>query len=318
MISGEDPGDVPLPTGPVAVSVGVFDGVHRGHQAVFEALRKEAATLGAGSVVVTLHPHPLQVLRPDTAPPLLTTREERVRLIAHHARTGVIVFPFDRATAALSPAEFLERLLGPGSRLVSLVVGYDFRMGKDRAQGFEELRATGDREGWRVVRVVPTLEDGQPISSSRIRHLVASGRVTEAAGLLGHPYGMLGRGVGGRGVGRTLNFPTANVDVGDETKLWPKLGVYAVRVRILDEREGPVRPGVANLGVRPTFGEGKPVLEVHLPGWEGDLEGRALGLEIVERIRDERRFPDPDALAARISEDVARALEILEERGRGF
>jgi riboflavin kinase/FMN adenylyltransferase len=300
--------------GPLAVSVGVFDGVHRGHRAVFEALAREAEDRGARSLVVTLDPHPLEILRPEAAPPLLTTPAERARLLSEWATGAVLVYPFDRETAALGPTEFLRRLVPPGARLASLVVGYDFRMGRGRSGGFEELKEQGDREGWRVVRVEPTRGNGEPVSSSRIRALVAEGRLGEAERLLGHPYGLQGRVVPGRGVGRTLSFPTANVDVGDERKLLPRFGVYAVRLRMLDGGSGELRPGVANIGIRPTFGDGEPTVEVHLPGWEGDLTGTTVCLEVVERIRDERPFPDPEALAARIAEDVERARKILRER----
>jgi len=297
-------------TGPVAVSVGVFDGVHRGHRAVFEALRAEAEAASATSVVVTLDPHPLAVLRPEAAPPLLTTAEERIRLIAEARPDAVLVHRFDRETAGLTPGAFLGRLVPPGATLAALVAGWDFRMGKDRSGGFEELTRLGEERGFRVTRVGPTLEDGEPISSSRIRVLIEEGRLGEAAALLGHPYVVDGTVVPGRGIGRTLEFPTANVDVADERKLLPGFGVYAVLVRILD---GPDRPrtGVMNRGVRPTFGAGEPVLEVHLPGFDGDLVGRRLSLSIVERIREERKFAGPEDLAARIGEDVEEARRIL-------
>ena len=296
--------------GPLAVSVGVFDGVHRGHRAVFDALHREALAEGASSLVVTLDPHPLEVLRPDALPPVLTTAEERVHLLERVGPDAVLVYPFDRETAGLAPAAFLERLVPKRARLCALVEGWDFRMGKDRSGGIEELRAVGQELGFRVVRVPPTLAGGEPISSSRIRAQIEKGRVREAAELLGHPYLVEGTVVSGRGVGRTLEFPTANVDVGNERKLLPGFGVYAVLVRILDCGDAP-RPGVMNYGVRPTFGAGNPVVEVHLPDFCGELRGRRLLLEIVERIREERAFAGPEDLAARIGEDVEEARKIL-------
>jgi riboflavin kinase/FMN adenylyltransferase len=300
---------------PLAISLGVFDGVHRGHAAVFAALRREADALRAAGVIVTLNPHPLEVVRPEIAPRLLTTPEERVRLLETHAPDAVVVCPFDRETADLAPLSFLERLVPNGGRLAALVVGHDFRMGKDRAAGYEKLRKAGRQRGFRVVRVDPVRENGGPISSSRIRRLVEGGRLTEAEELLGHPYGLQGRVVPGRGVGRTLSFPTANVDVGDDRKLLPRFGVYAVRVRTLsEEATGDPWPGVSNIGVRPTFGKSDPVVEVHLPDFTGELTGLVLGVEFVERIRDEETFPNPRALAKRISADVERAREILRDR----
>jgi riboflavin kinase/FMN adenylyltransferase len=298
--------------GPCALCIGVFDGVHRGHAAMIAALRREAEGAGAASLVVTLHPNPSEVLRPDAAPPVLTSPAERVELLARHAPDAVFVYPFDRATAALAPEAFLESARPPEGTLAVLVVGYDFRMGRGRAAGYEELRAIGAARGFRVARVGP--EGGEePISSTRIRSLIAEGRVAEANELLGHRYLVRGTVVRGRGVGRTLDFPTANVDVGETRKLLPRLGVYAVLVRIAGE-PGPPRAGVMNRGVRPTFGGTDPTLEVHLPGYRGDLVGLEIGVEIVERIRDERAFDGPEALAARIEEDVREARKILENR----
>jgi riboflavin kinase/FMN adenylyltransferase len=194
--------------------------------------------------------------------------------------------------------------------LAVLVIGYDFRMGRDREAGFEELSRLGEEEGFRVVRAEPAILDGDPISSTRIRSLVREGRVRKAAELLGHRYLIQGEVVRGRGVGRTLDYPTANVDARERKKLLPMPGVYACLVRI--QGESGLRPGVVNIGTRPTFGGGGVTVEAHLPGFEGDLTGRALGIELVDRIRDERRFPGPEELKARIAEDVLEARRILE------
>lgn len=303
--------------GPTAVSVGVFDGAHRGHREVFRALAETAKKRGARSVVVTLDPHPATVLKPGVEVPLLTTPDERAMLIGEAAEPdAVLIHPFDRTVAALPPARFLRGLLPPGAHLDALVVGYDFRMGKDRAGDFEELARIGEADGFEVRRVPARELGGAPVSSTRIRGLVREGRMAEAAEALGHPYLILGRVVAGRGIGRTLDFPTANVDVGDKRKLLPEFGVYAVRVRILDDSgPGPQRrDGVMNVGVRPTFGPSAPTLEVHLPGFSGELQGSRLAVETVERIRPEREFADARALAERIAEDVVEARKILRDR----
>lgn len=310
-------------TGPVVISVGVFDGVHRGHRAVFAALAREAERQGEGGtparrIIVTLDPHPVVVLRPNATVPLLTTPRERAWLVAgENPPDAFLIRAFDRSVAALPPAEFLRGLVPPGCRLAGLVVGYDFRMGKDRSGGFEELSAMGAQEGFSVVRVDPAEVEGAPVSSTRIRALVAAGSMPEATELLTRPYLMIGTVVAGRGVGRTLDFPTANVDVGDERKLLPEFGVYAVRVRILEDGHfvpGKPLPGVLNRGVRPTFGLSVPVVEVHLPGFEGDLLGRELAVEVVERIRSEERFSSPEELARRIAVDVEEARNLLRKR----
>ena len=310
MIVGRRGADLRDLEGPFALTVGVFDGVHRGHRAIIDALREEARKSKARSVVATLDPHPLAVLRPAMAPPMLTTPEERCELLRASGVDAALVFPFDRQTASFEPMEFVEKLLPPRADLAALVIGYDFRMGRGRAAGYEELTREGEARGFRVLQVSP--EGGEaPISSTRIRALVEEGRVSEAAELLGHRYLIQGEVIPGRGIGRTLEFPTANVDVGNGSKLLPKFGVYAVLARIVGD-EGPLRAGVMNLGTRPTFGGTEPALEVHLLDFEGDLRGQTLAVDLVERIREEKRFDGPEALAARIGEDVAEARKILE------
>ncbi|MBZ0267793.1 riboflavin biosynthesis protein RibF [bacterium] len=316
MIDGRTPAELGALEGPLAVSVGVFDGVHRGHRAVFRELRRAASEAGARCLVITLDPHPIEVVRPGTKVSLLTTPRERVLLAAESgedAPDAFLTHRFAPEVAALPPLEFLRGALPAGCRLDELVIGYDFRMGKDRSGGFEELRRTGRREGFRVTRVGPAEVDGAPVSSTRIRSLVEDGRVREATRLLGHPYLVVGKVVQGRGVGRELDFPTANVDGEDGRKLLPGFGVYAVRVRIQGAGEDRL-DGVANCGVRPTFGGGDPVLEVHLPGFRGDLTGRVLAVEVIGRIRDEQAFPSREALAERIGRDVEEARKILQER----
>jgi riboflavin kinase/FMN adenylyltransferase len=301
-------------SGPVALSLGVFDGVHRGHQAVLELLRAEAGRRRASPLVASLDPHPLAVLRPEKAPQLLTPPAERRRLLERFAPGRAVIWPFDQATAALSAEEFLGQLLPPQASLAVLVVGHDFRMGRDRSGGFEELTALGKARGFDVARASQVFVRGEPVSSSRIRDLVTEGNVKEAAELLGHRYSLEGPVVRGRGIGRTLDFPTANADVEDKRKVLPKFGVYAVLVRIVTSGafEAP-RPGVMNVGVRPTFGGGDPSVEVHLPDFEGDLLGKRLFIELVDRIREERSFDGPASLAARIEEDVRLARRILDD-----
>ena len=314
MIVAADARELDTLRGDLAVSIGVFDGVHRGHQAVLETLHREAAEMHARTLVVTLDPHPVEVLRPGSGPPLLTTPAERCGLFEKFGGSpdAVLVQRFDRSIAALTAEEFLRRVAPGGARLRLLVVGHDFRMGRDRSGGPEELAELGSRAGFRVVRVSASFDDGSPVSSSRIRSLVAEGGVQEAADLLGHPYRIEGVVVRGRGIGRTLDFPTANVDIPDVRKLLPAHGVYAVRVGLPGERAS--RPGVMNLGVRPTFGEGGAAkLEVHLPGFDGDLVGSQVGVDLIARIREERRFSGPDALAAAIAADVREARKILRD-----
>jgi riboflavin kinase/FMN adenylyltransferase len=296
---------------PLAMTPGVFDGCHLGHRAVLGLLLREAAKLDAAPVFVTFDPHPLEILRPDDAPSLLTTREERIHLLAQSSPAAILVHAFHRETAALTPVEFLRAIVPPSSHLALLVVGYDFRMGRDRSGGFEELLELGRERGFRVLRAEPVVLNGEPVSSTRIRALVQEGQVRAAAELLGHRYLIQGKVVRGRGIGRTLDYPTANVDVPDGRKLLPLPGVYAVLATVLEEEEA-LRPGVMNIGTRPTFGLTEMKIEVHFPGFEGDLTGRTLRIELVDRIRDEKRFPGPEELRQRIALDVEVARKILQ------
>ncbi|MDP7031547.1 MAG: riboflavin biosynthesis protein RibF [Gemmatimonadota bacterium] len=297
-------------SGPLAVALGVFDGVHRGHRAVLAALRDGAREARAASMVVTFDPHPLEVLRPDAAPMLLTTVEERLALLGECAVDAAFVYPFDPTVAGLSPGEFLARLVPPGAELRLLVAGHDFRMGKDRTGGTRELRAEGERRGFRVVEIPATMEGDRSISSSWVRALLTKGRVREATELLGHRYTLEGTVGRGRGMGRKLQFPTANVDTKDRRKLLPLHGVYAAFVSL--KGEDP-RNAVVNIGTRPTFGDSpEVVVEAHIPGFSRDLSGAWAGLALVERIRDERRFASPEALSAQISADVEVTKKVLE------
>ncbi len=311
MIVGAHGPDLGSVQGPLAVTIGVFDGCHRGHHVVFDLLKKEARTDGAFSLVVTFDPHPLELLRPADAPALLTTPRERVHLLERAKIDGAIVVPFSREIAELSAPAFLDAIVPPQATLAVLVIGFDFRMGKGRAYGFAELQELGRERGFRVVQASAMADEGEPVSSTRIRRLLRDGLVREAAELLGHRYLIEGEVVRGRGVGRTLDFPTANVDPGDARKLLPGAGVYAVLVSLEGEKSGP-RQGVMNLGTRPTFGLSETVIEVHLHGFDGNLVGQQVAIELVERIREERKFSGPEALRARIAEDVALARRILE------
>jgi riboflavin kinase/FMN adenylyltransferase len=313
VIVAREAGELTSLEGPLAVTVGVFDGVHRGHQAVLATLQKEAAHGGERTLVVTLDPHPLEVLRPAAAPRLLTTPAERCRLLEELGGPpdAVLVQRFDRDVASLDPEGFLRLVVPSRARLARLVLGHDFRMGRDRSGGPEELAALGQARGFGVVRVAASQDDGSPVSSSRIRALLADGSLAEAAALLGHPYRVEGVVVKGQGMGRKLDFPTANVDIRDSRKLLPAHGVYALRVRL--PGEAALRPAVMNYGIRPTFGGGPPTLEVHILGYRGDLLGRELRLDLVERIRGEKRFPGPEALASAIAADVEEARKILRD-----
>lgn len=309
MIVAHRPEELAEIRGPLALTLGVFDGCHRGHQALFGTLLEEARDAKAQSLVVTFDPHPLEVLHPEVAPRLLTTGAERVDLLSRWGIDSVFVVPFSREMAALSAEEFLRWVTPPEATLRRLVIGFDFRMGRDRSGGLEELRALGAAAGFQVRSVAPVKGEGEPVSSTRIRGLLAEGRVKEAADLLGHRYLLAGKVQPGRGVGKTLQFPTANVDIRNARKVLPRGGVYAVRVRVGESPEW--RSGVANLGVRPTFGLKDLALEVHLLDFEGSVAEETLWIEFVDRLRDEIRFDGIEALREQIVRDVETARDRL-------
>ena len=305
--------EVRAPASGAVLVIGNFDGVHLGHQALFRLCRARADALGAVAWAMTFDPHPSQVLAPDLAPPLITSVERRLELMADRGLDGAVVLRFTRAFAATAPRDFVARCVVPtGAREV--VVGYDFSFGKDR-QGTPEALAALCAEHGIVVHVVPPVKipSGLVPSSTKVREYVLEGRVDAAERLLGRPFEVAGPVVHGAGRGASLGYPTANVAV--EDGLLPKSGVYAVTVRL--EGEVRLRPGAANVGSNPTFSEGGDVhLEVFVLGWEGgSLHGRRMRVGFVERLRPEQRFPSVDALKARIAEDVAAALRILADRG---
>jgi riboflavin kinase/FMN adenylyltransferase len=295
-----------------AVAVGNFDGVHRGHQALVTATLAQARERSLRCVALTFDPHPAQVLQPDRAPRRLMTPEQKAEQLAALGVDALAVLPFTPELAAETPEGFATKVLARRLGAAVAVVGEDFRFGRGRAGDVAELRRLGERLGFEVVSLPPVLEDGLPVSSTRIRESLETGDVRNAAALLGRPYFVEGVVVRGDGRGRRLGIPTANLAV--ENEILPRDGVYAARVWL---REGPSRPAVANLGLRPTFGSGALTLETHILDFEGDLYGQRLRVAFAVRLRDERPFPGPDALVAQIREDLAAARSVLAPGGDG-
>lgn len=294
--------------GGTTVTVGSFDGVHRGHRAVLDALAARAAAVGRMSVLVTFEPHPLEVVNPSQAPLRLSTDVERVELLAESPVEGVVVLRFDRALAALPPEAFVREILIARCGMRDLVMGHDHGFGRGRSGDVEMLRALGTTDGFGVDVVPPALVGGEPVSSTRIRDLIAAGDLSRAAGLLGRPYRVSGRVTAGEQRGRILGVPTINLGELPDRKLLPPDGVYAVRV----EWRGGCVGGMMNQGPRPTFGDARRVLEAHLFGFEGDLYGEWVRIEWVERLRDVRRFGSADELIEQLQRDRMRAHEALD------
>jgi riboflavin kinase/FMN adenylyltransferase len=289
-----------------SVAIGNFDGVHLGHRALLDAAREEAHACAGPSAALTFEPHPAKVLNPEMAPRLLTTLERKLELIAESKVDATLLQTFDRPFAALSAREFVADILLKDLGVRSVVVGEDFSFGKGRSGSIREL---GDwlPEGGARLRVVPQVKlEGIPISSTRIREMLLEGHVEGSARLLGRHFDIDGTVVRGLGRGAQIGWPTANVQ--SDNELLPQNGVYAVRARI----GGRELPGAANIGRKPTFGEGGALtVEVHVIGHSGEsLLAQRLRVTFIARLRDEMRFPSIDALKAQIGRDVARAGEL--------
>jgi riboflavin kinase/FMN adenylyltransferase len=289
-----------------AITIGNFDGVHRGHGALVAAAAAWARPRAGRIVALTFDPHPARQLDPRRAPRTLTTLEQKHELLAGLGVQTLAVLPFTEAVASEPPEQFVREVLVGALEAKRVVVGEGFRFGHERRGDAALLRTLGAELGFEVEVVPPVLDDGRPISSSRVREALARGGAREAWALLGRPYFIDGQVVEGEGRGRRLGIPTANLET--ENEILPTRGVYASRCRLPD---GAWVPAVANLGRRPTFGGTLPTVEAHLIGFEGELYGATVRLEFQARLRDERRFTGPDALVAQIREDVARARSLV-------
>jgi riboflavin kinase/FMN adenylyltransferase len=292
--------------GPVVLTLGNFDGVHRGHEAIIRRAVAEAAGRGAQAAVLTFHPHPVAVLAPERATPRIQTLHDRLERFRVLGVDLAVVQRFTPTFAAVGAEAFVTEFLLPRLEVVHVVVGHNVSFGRRREGTVETLRALGARHGFTVEDVGPVKAGSEDVSSTALRRVVAAGDVARAAELLGRPHALRGRVVGGERRGRLLGFPTANLHLKPGVLLPPD-GVYAVRARIGDA----ARAAVMNIGMRPTFGSLRRTVEVHVLDFDGDLYGRWLVVELIARLRGEQRFAGVDALRAQIAADVAQARDVL-------
>ena len=280
---------------PTAVTVGVFDGVHLGHQALL-------AQMGGARLVVTLTAHPSFVLGRRESEYWLDDPQEHLRLLFEAGAKYVAVLPFTREVAQMTACE-MARWMYERLQMRSLLLGYDSRFGSRNNDDFQRLPLLAAELGFGLRRGEPFLVDEEPISSSRIRESLADGRVEETATLLGRPFSITGTVLHGRGVGHTLGFPTANIDLSQTRKMLPKEGVYAVKLSTLHSPLS-THVGMANLGAAPTFGIDRPTLEVHLLDFHGNLYGQTVNVEFFHRLRDIEHFSTPEALQQQLQKDL--------------
>ena len=290
------------------LTCGTFDGAHRGHALVLERTAERARQGGLASVALTFDPHPLDVVNPSAAPPLLTLWDEKLEALAQTSIDYVAVVPFTAELAAYTAEQFVEQVLLEAFDMRELLIGHDHGFGRGRAGDVESLRMIGRRRGF-PVEVVPAVlgSDGTPISSTAIRRALAHGDLARASDGLGRRYSFAGRVVSGEGRGRLLGFPTLNLELASRRKLLPPHGVYAVWVEGRDAAFG----GMMNLGPRPTFGDATVALEVHLFDAAGDWYGRTVRVEFLSRLRDTMKFSGPAELVAQLHRDAENARAAL-------
>ena len=306
------PSGLPKDGRKTVVTIGTFDGVHRGHWEVLSEIRRRAVTVGGRSVLVTFHPHPLTIVRPESAPPMLTTPEEKKEILAESGLDYAVFLTFSPMLAAYSPRRFVEEILVERVNVGELVVGYDHHFGRGREGNVEMLKVLGAELGFGVDVVGPVGNHGDAVSSTKIRNALLQGDVETARMGLGRPYSLRGLVVRGDQRGRTLGFPTANLEVrggGEGGKLIPPPGIYAVRGTV---RSGTF-DGALHVGPRPTFRGSPPTIELHLLGFEDDIYGEEVRVDFVKYLREVRPFETSEALIEQMKEDVEQAREALRD-----
>jgi len=294
--------------GPVFLAIGVFDGVHLGHRAVISTSTQHAEEVDGTPVVVTFDPHPAKVLRPDSAPHLLTATQHKIALIRDLGVAHLLVQNFNREFAATPPEEFVQQLVTQAKPLREICVGHEWSFGKGRAGNLALLKQLGATDGFNVVGVPAVTVNGEVVSSTAIRRAVAEGDLVKATQMLGREYTILGTVKAGEKLGRKLGFPTANLSAHSEQ--FPPNGVYVAEARLA----GSLYRGVANLGYRPTVNSANPerLLELHLFDLNKEVYGEEVEVRFLRYLRPEQRFEGVDALAAQIARDVQVARESLQ------
>jgi riboflavin kinase/FMN adenylyltransferase len=293
-------------TGPLFLAIGVFDGVHRGHQAVISTSAEHARAANGTPVVVTFDPHPEKVLRPESAPHLLSATQHKIALIRALGVEHLLIINFDKQFAATEPEAFVQQLVTHSKPLREICVGHEWSFGKKRRGNLDLLKKLGANMNFDVVGILPVKINGAVVSSTAIRQAIEKGDLAKAAEMLGHEYTILGTVTRGDSLGKKIGFPTANLSAHSEQ--FPPNGVYAAEARI----DGDLHRGVINLGIRPTVSSGKSerVLEIHLFDFNRDIYGRDVEVRFLKFLRPEKKFENLDALVHQIRQDVEQARQL--------
>jgi riboflavin kinase / FMN adenylyltransferase len=288
------------------LTIGNFDGVHKGHLSLFDLAKKKAAAINGQAAVMTFDPHPIKVMKPGNGPHLITLTEQKLELIADAGMDVIFCIPFTKQFASISASRFVQDILVDKIGIREIVVGYDYTFGAGREGNIELLESMGKALDFKVHVVPPVYVENILVSSTSIRNLIQEGKLHEAKKLLGRDYQIGGTVIKGKNRGgRLLGYPTANLALIDE--LVPKRGVYVVKVLVADR----IHDGLTNIGYNPTFGEGAFSVETHILNFQDDLLGKKIHIKFIERLRDEKTFASLEDLVAQIERDIARAIEIL-------
>jgi riboflavin kinase / FMN adenylyltransferase len=290
------------------VTIGTFDGVHLGHQAIFNKMKEDARKINGHTVVITFYPHPRIVLGLDSEKlRFINTQEKKINRIEEAGIDFLIIVQFNKEFASLSSEEFIANFVVEKVKPVKIVTGYDHHFGKNRRGGYELLSEMGRVHGFSVDKVEAQYINDTKVSSTHIRKLLEAGKVKEANTFLGYEYAITGKVVKGHSLGRDMGFPTANIEVSDEYKLIAAVGVYACRVEYM----GKKYKGMSNIGYRPTINEGDLTIEVNIFDFDQQIYDEEITISFVDRMRDEQRFKNKNALIAQLQKDREHALQIL-------
>ena len=290
------------------VTIGTFDGVHLGHQAIFNKMKEDAQKVKGYTVVITFYPHPRIVLGLDSDKlRFINTQERKINRIEEAGIDFLVIVPFNKEFAALSSQEFIADFVVEKIKPVKIVTGYDHHFGRDREGSFELLSKLGKQYGFDVEKVNAQLVNDVKVSSTRIRNLLEAGKIKAANTFLGYEYSITGKVVHGQSIGKGMGFPTANIEVSDEYKLIAAVGVYACRVEFM----GKYYNGMSNIGFRPTIDHGELTIEVNIFDFEQQIYGEYITIYFVDRMRDEHKFENKGALKTQLEKDKEEALKIL-------